>query len=191
MCKKYLEDIGLKVNYFSDSENKKWNNNFLGLKCIDKNEIKDIPNVYVFVAVQIHFREVSKYLCAQNIAHINFDRFAINNNILKLENVYNMLDDNFSKEVFVNVLLSRFNSDISLLKQSYTGNQYFQLDRFNKISPNEIFIDCGAFTGDTLIEFIDRFNNFYKYYAFEPFDKNYAQLIKNTNNLLEKKLTAL
>lgn len=45
---KNLEDIGLRVAYFSDSENKKWINNFLGLKCIDKNE-KGIFQMFMYL----------------------------------------------------------------------------------------------------------------------------------------------
>ena len=46
----------------------------------------------------------------------------------------------------------------------------------------KIFIDLGAFTGDTLRIALDKYKDFDKFYAFEPFSKNFELLKKGFAN---------
>ena len=58
----------------------------------------------------------------------------------------------------------------------YTGNQYFPEDII-KLTDDEVFVDCGAYDGDTIIEFINRTRSFYKkIIGFEPDSKNFKKL---------------
>lgn len=63
-----------------------------------------------------------------------------------------------------------------------------------KLSPNEVIIDCGGFTGDTLQFYLDNINHdFGAYYLFEPDPDNFAQLEKNLETLplhIKNKTTA-
>lgn len=51
--------------------------------------------------------------------------------------------------------------------QYYQNNQYF-LDELFSLTNREVFIDCGAFTGDTINDFCNRVDSFDTYYALEP-----------------------
>jgi len=52
--------------------------------------------------------------------------------------------------------------------------------RLNLILPNgEVVVDCGAYIGDTLLDFIEQRIIPRKYYLFEPNNKNYAILMEN------------
>ena len=47
------------------------------------------------------------------------------------------------------------------------------------MTDKEVFFDCGAFTGDTIKDFINKTKNRYsKIIAFEPDEKNCKKLIK-------------
>jgi hypothetical protein len=53
----------------------------------------------------------------------------------------------------------------------YTPEQYFCLQEF-VTDYHEHFVDLGAYTGDTIENFIwKRFGNFDKIYAFDPMEK--------------------
>ncbi|HEV3305040.1 MAG TPA: FkbM family methyltransferase [Candidatus Sulfotelmatobacter sp.] len=57
-----------------------------------------------------------------------------------------------------------------------SGTQYFPQDVF-ELSPNEVFIDCGAYDGDTIGEFRRASGDqFARIIAFEPDPKNFAAL---------------
>jgi FkbM family methyltransferase len=77
------------------------------------------------------------------------------------------------------------------LPKSYT--QYFP-DDILKLSAEEVFIDCGAFDGDTLRNFLDESSQLFKsYVAFEPDPENFIKLNESISRLdgkLQKKISA-
>lgn len=66
-------------------------------------------------------------------------------------------------------------------KMEDVEKQYFP-DDIIKLSQHETFVDCGAFTGDTLKIFIGLVEKFNRYYALEPDDTKFTEL----NNIMEK-----
>lgn len=60
-------------------------------------------------------------------------------------------------------------------------NQYFP-DDVIELSQQEVFVDCGAFTGDTLDVFCKKVGFFDKYYALEPDATRFSEL----NNVIER-----
>jgi FkbM family methyltransferase len=92
-------------------------------------------------------------------------------------NVYNLLD-NESQALYVNILMFRVTGDYNYILHMISENrQYFS----NKInwSESEIVVDCGAFIGDTLLEFIEQGVNIKEYYLYELEDGNFKELLKN------------
>ena len=73
--------------------------------------------------------------------------------------------------------------------QMRVNNQYFEPELI-KLSNEEIFVDCGAYIGDTLENFSERVDTFKKYYAFEPDSRRFNKLhsaiqkCKNKGNIL-------
>jgi FkbM family methyltransferase len=53
---------------------------------------------------------------------------------------------------------------------------YFPRDLF-RLHDHEVFVDCGAFDGDTFLEFRQRVDGFVGYHAFEPDPTNYRRLV--------------
>lgn len=68
------------------------------------------------------------------------------------------------------------------MQNIYIKNQYFAPDVIS-LTEDEVFVDGGAFTGDTLEDFIQATGgNYKKYYAFEPDKNNFILLSKKIEN---------
>jgi len=89
--------------------------------------------------------------------------------------------DDISKMVYDSVIEYRCKGNKKILKHS--TNMYFPKDIFT-LSDDEVFVDCGAFSGDTVFEFIRRTRGRFKaIHAFEPSQKHFNLLINNINKL--------
>lgn len=67
---------------------------------------------------------------------------------------FDCLADDLSRELFVGHVHWRLHLDFDRLPQPQPGPIYFCDELFERIA-DEVFIDCGAFDGDTLDQFID------------------------------------
>jgi len=90
-------------------------------------------------------------------------------NYEQYKKVYNLLEDEKSKEIFEKVLNFKISFDYNFMA-GFTNNhteQYFDKEIIPKID-NIIFLDGGGYVGDTLPNIIDNFPNFKKIYLIEP-----------------------
>ena len=88
-----------------------------------------------------------------------------------------------SSQEFLAQLRFRLFGDFSCLPDPVPGAIYFQDDLF-KLGKDEVFIDCGAFDGDSLDLFLETVqNSFESVIAFEPDPVNYAKLQAKVNSL--------
>ncbi len=110
-----------------------------------------------------------------------FDLQYLNINYDKILKAYNMLEDAWSKKAFVDIINYKISGKIEYLINSTTPkSEIYNIIKYNK---NEIFVDLGAYNGDTIAEFISQTNGEYnKIFAFEPDSKNYIKLKKYVNN---------
>lgn len=98
----------------------------------------------------------------------------------ELHEIEQILEDKKSKTVFSNVIAGAITSDIDYYKYIAENTQYFPDIIKEQMSEEEIFVDVGAYTGDSIQEFMDAVNHKYKkIYAFEPDEKNMEVLRKN------------
>lgn len=97
--------------------------------------------------------------------------------------VFNLLADDKSREVFFKIVKFRMIDDSISIPTIQQDNQYFEYNLYKKVE-NESFVDCGAFNGITLNTFLKNNNNkFNSYYAIEPDVENYNKLLKNVELL--------
>ena len=161
------------------------------------------PHDFCLLKAQFFTRTCQVTLCdidkSQLIERIHQDS-------IQIQAAYDLLADNKSKQVFVNKLAVMINSNdigmfynyISRLSEPYKkfgctpfedigGESYFYFsnDVF-KLSENEVYVDVGAFWGDTVIEFVDACRkqslNYSKIYAFEPDPISFGSLENNTSS---------
>jgi FkbM family methyltransferase len=203
---KILNHVGISPRYFSDTNAKKWGMDIHGIQCIAPHKIleKVGADVLVFVAItnhlEKHFNAISKLLKKNGIEHIyhatylrkcpeivrglNAQRMTFG--IMELDDekekriieAYALLSDEESKMYFENIFRLRL---LDIVPEGYISGgdiDYFSFQYFKQESA-EHFVDCGAFTGDTLKEFIGHYGDDYRQYsAFEP-DKNNYNLLSN------------
>jgi FkbM family methyltransferase len=139
----------------------------------------------------VHAAAVMQLFVADLLPHYHFqtpDYFYQHKN--ELLEVYNMLADDESKKQFLAHIDCRIDLNFEALPIADTENQYFPSELIN-LTKNEIFLDSGAYDGDTLQEFCKRTNYlFTRYIALEPDPANYKKLLEKvkqgnskTNNI--------
>lgn len=107
-------------------------------------------------------------------------KFFFDKHIEDVRAVANSLEDKKSKDVYLKCIKYRMHTDKMLSNGCCEGNQYL-VNQIIKIDENEVFVDCGAFIGDTIQRFENLMKkkhiNNYRVVAFEPSENN-AQLIR-------------
>ncbi len=95
------------------------------------------------------------------------------NNSEKYHQVYNLLADRKSKEIFQKVINFKISFDYNFMK-GFTNDhkgQYFDKEIIPKIN-NISFVDGGGYVGDTASEVIANYPDFKKIYLIEPIAEN-------------------
>lgn len=110
-------------------------------------------------------------------------RFALRDllkNIQHYDWLFSRLEDRTSRLVLANLLGYRVLPAQSFLKAAYDGKnpQYFD-KAIVSCGRDEVFVDCGGFTGDTTQEFIRQFGQYKRIYVYEPSQDNIETCRKN------------
>ena len=122
-----------------------------------------------------------------NVVGFNYTWFEIYHDYVRrgvldsyLNETMNLLEDQKSKDILENRIQTFLSGDLSFISKIPVDKPtYFSVSYFGKnaLTNNEVFFDCGAFTGDSIAEFIHYQNNHYKkILAFEPDPKNFKTL---------------
>jgi FkbM family methyltransferase len=82
--------------------------------------------------------------------------------------------DERSLREYVDQIRWRLTADFGALSPA-DPNQYFA-DGVVRVGPDEVFVDCGAFTGDTLLDVAHRVGSWRAYHALEPDPASFAAL---------------
>lgn len=98
--------------------------------------------------------------------------------------LYQHLFDYRSKKVLLGILLNWMELDIKILDETKEINfgDYFDLDVFH-CSNSEVFVDLGAYIGDSALQFIDTYKKYKRVYCYEITPKTYAILEQNMKGL--------
>ena len=146
-------------------------------------ENEGINKTIHFLDVITFLDEKPLYLEGSNLSMTFIDqaRHDIDLNYPQYEWLYKKLSDERSKKILLDLLNFRKNRDLSYLRAyevDFIG-QYFE--DFLGISENEVFVDVGAFDGNTSIEFIKYCPKYKSIYIFEPSSPNLAKAKENLN----------
>jgi FkbM family methyltransferase len=91
--------------------------------------------------------------------------------------------DEQSKQEYVSQIKWRYDLDTRALPPCNPLDElYFPFDLINPIE-DEVFVDCGAYDGDTIQEFLKQYRSFKKIISFEPDPNNYVKLAEYVHNL--------
>lgn len=108
----------------------------------------------------------------------------------EIRNAYCLLRDEKSKKTFVNLLNYKISRDLALIEEirEDLDLQYFDPEVI-QFSEGEVFLDLGAYNGDTVLRFCHEVKNKYKeIIALEPDKQNFDCLVKNTSNIKRLKV---
>ena len=113
----------------------------------------------------------------------DFNFFA--DNIKEAEQAYNLLADDVSKEVYINMINFAISGKLAYLQNAEClKSDALDLLDLHDLRGNLHYIDVGAYTGDTIKELADYINytRLAKITAFEPDKRNFAKLEQNLRN---------
>jgi len=174
-----LEQEGsLSITGYVDNNSSKWGGTFYHKPIVSPQELTAQPDICVLIcSPQIQVIHAVK----QQLKELQIEGYHIDEVILKLHKkellqCFDLLEDADSQEVYSHLIMCR-------LKGQYpddrfiSSGQYFQLREFYQRNPNEIFVDCGAFVGDTVERYLWKKDGvFHKIIAFEPDAANYRAM---------------
>lgn len=101
----------------------------------------------------------------------------------ELQTVYDMLADEYSKKVYANIINFKISGKIHYLMEVTTPKSEIYRKVIH-LTPNEVYVDLGAYNGDTIKEVLQFTRDKYiRIYAIEPDRKNYKKLAKYTDGM--------
>ena len=105
-----------------------------------------------------------------------FDCDFYNRHYREIVAAYNRLADETSRDIFASVINYRLSGKMSYLLEYYSEKQ--EKYRLLPSDSIEVFVDAGAYNGDTAREGIYYFKNLKTVYAIEPDRRNYKKLLR-------------
>lgn len=196
---KYFDQIRVPLHFICDNNPEKWGTELWGLKVIGPDQLQNIYTAYnVLILVPFEHQIVPQLRQLPVAPHEIFrldlyfeeedsaDFFQAAEQ--RIEKIGGCLNDRLSQDTYEAVIRYRINRDPELLSKVALPrpSQYFPdtLDGTPFLHSNEIFVDAGAFTGDSATRFRGVVQGKYQaIYAFEPDSENYNALLENTKEM--------
>lgn len=101
----------------------------------------------------------------------------------RLNLIYNRLADDLSRQTLVEVIRGALTSDCDCYGEIADEAGYFPSLILERMNAEEVFVDLGAYIGDTIMEFTNACKNQYKrIYGFEPDPRLFAVCEKNCSD---------
>lgn len=197
-----LEQNGIKVDDIFASDEFVRGHSFKGYKVLKYSEVcKKYDDFNVVLCFASHLNSVIDNIAMIDSEHTVFapdvpvagsgifTREYITENEDKFDKVFNLLADDESKRVYIDILNFKVSGKIKYLLNSFCDKKEVYTDIL-KLTDSENIIDLGAYDGDTIREFCEITDSKYSHItALEPDAKNYKKLIKNTQDM--KNITCL
>ncbi len=98
---------------------------------------------------------------------------------------FDLLTDDVSRSHYLKHIQSKLFPEFSDLPIPTPDNQYFDLSVLTLL-PDDVFIDSGAYNGDTIKSLLTKTTRFKKIFAFEPDPQSFTQLKSFVENLDEE-----
>lgn len=197
--KKHLADMGVHIAGFVDGNQALWGSNIDDVKVMSPTELREnYFNSPILVASLLYETEICDSLgelgfpLVYPLSYLNYKLPEVfvssvyagifsslfikkhQTDILQLDGLW---ADELSRKVFHNIISFRLKLDKGFIKGARSpGPLYFEQDIIC-LSKNEVFLDCGAYTGDSVDEFFNATGGlFKKVYCFEPDRSNFLKL---------------
>lgn len=187
----YLRANGIEPSVFCDNHPAKIGTVLHDVNIISVSELKETyPYAYIVISCDA-FREIMEQLSKTGFdkERIGFfdprwircpdgQREYIENHLYDFEEGYHLLEDQKSKDVYLALLNYKMTHELSYIEKIADEHMYFDKELIS-IKSDEVFLDVGAYVGDTLSEFIEASDGIYaKVVCLEPNAENVKSLEK-------------
>lgn len=124
----------------------------------------------------------ASFFCLDYLVDEAYKQWQIDSTYLgEIDEVRSFLNDKKSQTIFEKIISNRNNGNFDY-SDIYEENQYFVADIVT-LGTEEVFIDAGAYNGDTIEALIEKTNNCYKkVYTFEPGEKSFDIIQRKFSN---------
>lgn len=196
MVMEKLDEIGVKASEVFASDEFVRGHSFRGYKVIKYSDVCEKYEDFVIVVCfavhddamleKIRRMSTEHTLFAPNVPIVNdgvFTREFIEEHDEEFDEAYALLSDDFSRKSYIDILNFKVSGKVEYLfscqkNKAEIYSEYLRLDN------NEVFMDLGAYDGDTVREFLQATDNQYKkIIAVEADEKNYKKLTDKTNGV--------
>ncbi|WP_051436787.1 FkbM family methyltransferase [Brachyspira alvinipulli] len=184
-----MQENNYNVVCFIDNDKNKQNSYIENIPIISMNTTFEY-DIILITSFSINIiDEILKYKLDKPI--ISFNKWFIFKNIDLFTELRNILYDDKSIKVLDSLLYSKIENDNKVIYNIYEDKQYFAIHNFlcsnSNSNSNEIFLDAGAYVGDTVEKFIYSMDGIFdKIYAFEPGEKQFKALEYRTDRLIKE-----
>jgi len=175
-CLQYLKMQVIRTDYVCSNDSSMWGKTFEGYKVIAPADLPGLDKPFDiiictkdFLPVQLMLEDLGiegpLYVHPHYMPHTL--KFAIENED-KVNEVYALLADEFSRRVYRTMLETRVSWEGQRYKSISTEPKYYPPDIF-QFGDDEVFVDGGAHKGETVAEFVTAVSGkFDTAYGFEP-----------------------
>lgn len=176
------------VRCFLDNQPSKWGQALGGIPICSPDLLRDLPKdariliasgAYVPIRAQLAeagFVSGVRIMDASALRNGLFDRNLLVGALDALDRLHDSLADDLSRGVLKGVVTFRLTGDISHVEGVCEPLQYFP-EQVVRLGPQEVFVDGGAFDGDTVRTFLAACGGeFDTIHAFEPDPRNFHRL---------------
>ncbi|GHT48150.1 hypothetical protein FACS1894102_0520 [Spirochaetia bacterium] len=177
---KYFRSENIDVVYYVDNNQEKQNTIFYEKPVISLQQLlefstkfKKPPLVLICSLANNVCVQIKNQMKQSGLQNCTMDEYVFSKNKEKIFQVYDMLVDDFSKEVYSTVIISRILTS-AMPANIVDTEQHFILPEFCVPNSNEVFIDLGAYVGDSVEHYINNRMGMFGYiFAFEPDKRNF------------------
>lgn len=180
-----LEKERLVICAYCDNNSDKWGKTFAQKPIISPDELQKEENACVLICSPQKkvVDAVGEQLSSMGLKWYHIDEFILKNHAKEVLECYDLLDDEESKKVYAEVVQCRMSGTYPALS-FVCDKQYFGVRPFMGKNPKEVFLDCGAFVGDSIERYLwERDGGFAKIIAFEPDSGNFKAMKKRVARL--------
>lgn len=184
-----IKRTGLKICGYCDSDEKKQGRVFEGKPVVAPEHLLGQEDICVLLCIgkESQAAEVAGWLDKHGVQWHLFKEAVLRLHKKEILECYDLLADEASRDAYAAVICFHMEwfgdmPDASCI----SGNQYFCLPQFNRTAgeKKEVFVDCGAFTGDTIERYLwKQVGAFRKIIAFEPDEKNFRAMARRIERL--------
>lgn len=138
-----------------------------------KEEFMTLQNRYTFINAQLNYKDKDYSLIRQHVD-------VMCNRVEDYKWLYGHLGDWRSKAILNEIIMYWFTFDLDRLWNLHENifPDYWDLDLLS-CSFGEVLVDCGAYTGDSAVDFINSYGTYKKIYCYELTPETYKQLEMN------------